>query len=245
MLIFGCDLHTRYQQVAILDTETGEIVERRLEHENDEARAFYESLPPGGRVGIEATVPALWFERLLAERGHELWVGDAARIRAMVVRPQKTDVRDAVHLMELLVTNRFPRIWIPSPEERDVRHLLARRRRPPDDPSRRRSGRRPGLCADGRARGTFPPQQATGQLLRAESSRTLQWWPVAPRLDQQAGQLPDALAAGRDRPNRGAVRSGTAPCLSALEVSSHAQCGQGRDRPQAGRAIVPDAAHRS
>jgi hypothetical protein len=44
MLIIGCDLHTRTQQVALLDTETGELVERRLEHESEEAKRFYEGL---------------------------------------------------------------------------------------------------------------------------------------------------------------------------------------------------------
>ncbi len=127
MLIIGCDLHTRNQQVAMLDTETGELVERRLEHENGEARAFYTSLPGPARVGIEATAPAPWFERTLAELGHELWVGDAARIRAQVVRQQKTDRNDAAHLLELLLTDRFPRLWIPSPAERDARQLLRHR----------------------------------------------------------------------------------------------------------------------
>ena len=28
MKIVGCDLHTRYQQIAMLDEETGELVER-------------------------------------------------------------------------------------------------------------------------------------------------------------------------------------------------------------------------
>ena len=55
MMIIGCDLHTRYEQVAMLSTETGEIVERRLEHENGEARGFYAALPGPVRVGIEAT----------------------------------------------------------------------------------------------------------------------------------------------------------------------------------------------
>jgi hypothetical protein len=32
MKIVGCDLHTRYQQIAMLDKETGELMERRLEH---------------------------------------------------------------------------------------------------------------------------------------------------------------------------------------------------------------------
>ncbi len=41
MNIIGCDFHSRFQQIAMLDTETGEIVERRLEHENGEARKFY------------------------------------------------------------------------------------------------------------------------------------------------------------------------------------------------------------
>ena len=79
MKIVGCDLQTRHQQIAMLDTETGELVERRLEHANGEARAFYAGLQGPVRVGIEATGHTRWFERLLAELGHELWIGDAAR----------------------------------------------------------------------------------------------------------------------------------------------------------------------
>jgi len=127
MTIMGCDLHTRYQVVAWIDEETGEIKTCRLEHENGEAQAFYSSWARGARVGIEATFPAHWFERLLAECGHELWVGDAARIRASEVRKQKTDARDAEHLLDLLRTNRFPRIGVPSLAERDVRQLLVHR----------------------------------------------------------------------------------------------------------------------
>jgi len=43
------------------------------------------------------------------------------------VRRQKTDSRDAVHILHLMLQNRFPRIWIPSPEERDLRQLLRHR----------------------------------------------------------------------------------------------------------------------
>lgn len=127
MWIIGCDLHTRYQNVAMVDTETGQIVERQLEHENGEARKFYASLPGPARVGIEATGHTQWFEAMLAELGHELWVGNAAQIRAQVVRKQKTDTRDAAHLLDLLLTDRFPRLWIPSPEVRDLRQLLKHR----------------------------------------------------------------------------------------------------------------------
>ena len=123
----GCDVHTRDQVVAWMDEETGEIRKRRLEHESEEVREFYAQFPRGTVVGIEATFPAYWFERLLGELGHELWVGDAARIRASEVRYQKTDPRDAEHLLDLLRTGRFPRIWVPSLAERDLRQLLVHR----------------------------------------------------------------------------------------------------------------------
>lgn len=127
MNIIGCDLHTRYQVVAWMEEETGEIKTRRLEHESDEVRGFYAQRPRGTVVGVEATFPAHWFERLLGELGHELWVGDAARIRASEVRLQKTDTRDAEHVLDLLRTHHFPRIWVPSLAERDLRQLLVHR----------------------------------------------------------------------------------------------------------------------
>jgi transposase len=127
MLIIGCDFHTRFQQIAMLDPATGELLERRLEHQTGEAKGFYASLPGPARVGMEATGYSRWFERILAEYGHEIWIGDAAQIRAAMVRKQKTDQRDAVHILELLLTNKFPRIWLPSLGERDTRQLLRHR----------------------------------------------------------------------------------------------------------------------
>lgn len=87
MMIIGCDWHPRYQNVAWVEEGTGEVMGRRLEHESGEARKFYASLPPGAIVGMEATFPSHWFERLLGECGHELWVGDAAKIRKSVCVP--------------------------------------------------------------------------------------------------------------------------------------------------------------
>jgi len=127
MNIIGCDLHSRYQQIAMLEFSDGEIVTRRLEHENGEAREFYSSLRKPSLVGIEATGYTQWFERMIAELGHELWVGHPAEIRARAVRRQKTDTRDAEHLLDLLISHRFPRIWVPTPEERDLRQLLKHR----------------------------------------------------------------------------------------------------------------------
>src|SRR5712691_13129843 len=126
MLIIGCDFHPGFQQVAIFDNRTGEIEERRLPH-REEAEQFYRSLSGAVRVGMEACGHYPWFERLLEELGFELWLADAAEVRASVVRKQKTDRRDAEHLLHLLLENRFPKIWVPSLEVRDVRQLLVHR----------------------------------------------------------------------------------------------------------------------
>jgi transposase len=127
MLIIGCDFHSRFQPIAILDPTTGEFEERRLEHANDEVRSFYAGLAAPALVGIEATGYTLWFAELMSELGHELAVGDAAKIRASETRKPKYDGRDAWHIMELLAEGKFPRLWLPNAEERDVRVLLNHR----------------------------------------------------------------------------------------------------------------------
>jgi transposase len=114
-----------------MDTETGELKERRLQH-REEAEKFYRELEAQGmrvRVGMEASGHARWFERRLAELNLELWIGDAAEIRAKRVRKQKTDRQDAQHILRLLLEDRFPQIWVPSWENRDLRQLLWHRHR--------------------------------------------------------------------------------------------------------------------
>ena len=100
MILVGCDLHARDQQVAVLDTATGEIQGQRLTHDGPSVEQFYAALPGPVRVGIESTGYAIWFHALLHQLGHEVIVGDAAKIRAMVVRKTKTDRRDAAHLLD-------------------------------------------------------------------------------------------------------------------------------------------------
>jgi len=131
MLIIGCDYHPGFQQTACVDSETGEFQEQRLRH-SLEAETFYRGLKDQGknvRVGMEASGQARWFERLLAELGFELWIGNAAEIRAKRVRKQKTDRQDAQHILKLLLEDRFPRIWVASWENRDLRQLLWHRHR--------------------------------------------------------------------------------------------------------------------
>jgi transposase len=128
MKIIGCDFHPSYQQIAVWDKATGEVLERALSHERKEkVRAFYAELEGPVRVGMEASGQSQWFERMLSELGHEVWIGDAGKIRASSERKQKTDRRDAELLVKLLDENRFPRIWVPTAGERDVRQLLLHR----------------------------------------------------------------------------------------------------------------------
>ncbi len=127
MIILGCDFHPSWQQIAWLDTETGETNEQKLVHGEGEALKFYGELPRPVLIGMEATGNSQWFVELVEDLGHEIWIGDAAQIRASYVRKQKTDRRDAAHILKLLVEGRFPRLWAPDREQRDLRQLVLHR----------------------------------------------------------------------------------------------------------------------
>ena len=103
MMIIGCDFHPSWQQVAWLNPETGETGERKLVNGDGEAERFYRGLASPVLVGVEACGNSQWFVDLLQQLGHEVWIGDAAQIRASYVRQQKTDKRDAAHILKLLV----------------------------------------------------------------------------------------------------------------------------------------------
>jgi len=111
----------------MLDTVTGEVVNRTLMHEGNEVRDFYSELPHPVLVGIEAIGPMQWFLKLMEELGIECRVGHPAQIRAAEPRKQKHDRRDADLILKLLAENRFPAIWLPNQELLDLRALLLHR----------------------------------------------------------------------------------------------------------------------
>ena len=132
MLLIGVDYHPSFQTIAFFVEETGEYAEQELNHSDGQAEKFYRDLKQRGirvRVGMEATGYARWFERLLAELGFELWIGDPAEIKAKRVKKQKFDREDARLLLRLVRENNFPQIWVPGPENRDLRQLLWHRHR--------------------------------------------------------------------------------------------------------------------
>jgi len=110
-----------------VDTLTGETEEKKLDHASGEAEKFYRQLPGPAVIGMESTGNCQWFMEMATTAGHEVWIGDAAKIRASEVRQQKNDRRDAALILKLLMEGRFPRIWTPSGEEKDLRQLLIHR----------------------------------------------------------------------------------------------------------------------
>jgi transposase len=127
MRIIGCDLHAAQQTIAMLDGDTGEVVERSLAHDGETVREFYASIPGPAVVGIEATGSMGWFLQLLEELRIPCRVGHPAAVRKAETRRQKHGRRDADLLLKLLVEDRFPAIWMPSTEQRDLRALLLHR----------------------------------------------------------------------------------------------------------------------
>ena len=128
MMIIGCDFHPRFQQIAFVDEQTGEYGERRLNHPS-EAESFYRSLAGRQvRIGLEATGNFRWFRRLMHELGFEFLLGDPSQIRARDPRRQKTDKRDARHILKLLLDqDQFPVVWQPPSENEALRQLLLHR----------------------------------------------------------------------------------------------------------------------
>lgn len=129
-IYIGVDFHARQQTISYLTTDGGEVVTHQVEHKNkEEVRAFYERFRGQVIVGLEASGYSPWFERLLEEMGHEVWLGDATEIRRRARWRQKNDRRDAELILDLMVHQEFPRLHRPTPESREVMRMLRYRQK--------------------------------------------------------------------------------------------------------------------
>ncbi len=205
MFIVGCDFHPSWQQVCFFNSETGEVSERRLMNGDGEAERFYRQLPSPALIGMEATGNSQWLVQLLERLGHEPWIGDAAQIRASYIRKQKTDKRDAAHLLKLLLEGRFPRLWVPSREQRDGRQLLIHRHKLVEIRSRVKNGLQHLMLNQGVQKKSRLWSKA-GQLALRELP--LEGWAACRRedllellakLDEQIGELDQAVAEAAQR----------------------------------------------
>ncbi len=127
MVLIGCDFHPSWQQVSWMEAATGETEDRKIVHAPGEVEKFYRQFPAPALIGMESTGNCQWFVEMLGALGHQVWIGDAAKIRASDARQQKHDKRDARLLLQLLAEGRFPRIWTPSSQQKDLRQLLIHR----------------------------------------------------------------------------------------------------------------------
>jgi transposase len=204
MIIVGCDFHPSWQQVAIFDSLTGEIVESKLVNGNGEAERLYRSLPVPSLIGMESCGNSQWFIELVEQLGHTVWIGDAAQIRASYVRKQKTDRRDAAHILKLLMEGRFPRLWAPDAEVRDLRQLLIHRHKLVEIRTGVKNGLQHLALNRGLQRKTRLWSEAGQKALR---ELPLEGWAAYRRedllrlrtvLDEQIGQLDEAVKHAAD-----------------------------------------------
>jgi transposase len=129
-IYIGVDFHARQQTICYLKTETGELVISELKHQDKEqVRAFYAQFAGQVIIGLEASGYSPWFEAMLEQLGHQVWLGDASEIRRRARWRQKNDRRDAELIWDLMVHNEFPRLHQPTAQSREVLRMLRYRQK--------------------------------------------------------------------------------------------------------------------
>lgn len=128
-LYIGVDFHPHQQTVAWCDTRTGETETLDLVHNVEEVRKFYTSLPEPATIGIEASVRAAWFENMLFESSHKLFVGNPVLIRKRATSRHKNDRRDAELILDLLMKGEFPKLWRRPPASSRIIEMLCFRQK--------------------------------------------------------------------------------------------------------------------
>lgn len=129
-IYIGVDFHARQQTICYLTTDTGEILLHQLKHQDKAAvRAFYAQFIGQVIVGLEASGYSPWFERMLEELGCEIWLGNATEIRRRARWRHKNDRRDAELILDLMVHDEFPRLYLPPAQSREVLRMLRYRQK--------------------------------------------------------------------------------------------------------------------
>ena len=124
MVYAAIDIHKRVFQAAVLDAESGELVQERLPATR-EALADWATRWAGKleAVALEATTGWRWVWRVLSSRGFEVRLAEPLQARALLGRRRsaKTDRLDARWLARLLAKEMLPESWIPPAEIQQLR----------------------------------------------------------------------------------------------------------------------------
>ena len=124
MLYAAIDIHKHAFQAAVLDPETGVVVEERFAADRESLTRWAE--PWRGRVvavAIEATTGWRWVWRELVAHGFEVRLAEPVQTRALLGRRRsaKTDRLDARWLARLLAKEMLPQSWIPPAQIQELR----------------------------------------------------------------------------------------------------------------------------
>jgi transposase len=123
----GVDIHP-HRQTAAFVAENGKVKTRTFLHSDKKAiEQFYRQFPKGTIVGFETGGNYDWFEKMLFEIGLEVKIGHARTIRKWAPSVHKSDERDARHILDLLMSGRFPEVVKRTPESRQVLSWLNHR----------------------------------------------------------------------------------------------------------------------
>ena len=124
MLYAAIDIHKQAFQAAVLDPDSGQVVEERFSADRESLGRWADGCR--GRVGvvaIEATTGWRWVWRELVARGFEVRLAEPLQARALLGRRRsaKTDRLDARWLARLLAKEMLPQSWIPPAEIQQLR----------------------------------------------------------------------------------------------------------------------------
>jgi transposase len=119
VLYAAIDIHKHAFQAAVLDPESGEVVEERFSADRESLdRWASEWRCRVTAVAIVATTGWRWVWRELVGRGFDVRLAEPVQARALLGRRRsaKTDRLDARWLARLLAKEMLPESWI-APEE--------------------------------------------------------------------------------------------------------------------------------
>lgn len=122
MIEVGMDQHKRFTAAAALNPETGQVVERRLEHDDpDGIVAFLKSFDEAVRVTLETTGNWYWLADLVEESGASIRLCHTLEAKRRRRGRAKNDRLDAIGLAELSAEDRVPESYVPARDDRDRR----------------------------------------------------------------------------------------------------------------------------
>jgi transposase len=123
----GMDVHRKRSQVAVLDQDGTQLLNRNLPNDPAELTPVLGHLTAGTPVAFEAAYGWGWLVDLLEELELEPHLVHPSRCKAIASARLKNDRVDAHTLAHLLRTDLLPEAWIAPQAVRDQRALLRHR----------------------------------------------------------------------------------------------------------------------